>query len=80
VIGASAGCGSKSRRCGTDRTIDLTREFDRSRLRVRTQVTVVITRPQWIGKSYVFTTRASRPPSVRLTCLAPGAIRPGLAC
>ena len=80
VIGASAGCGSKSRRCGTDRTVDLTREFYRSRLRVRTQVTVVITRPQWIGKYYAFTTRASRPPSVRLTCLPPGATQPGLGC
>ena len=80
VIGASAGCGSTSRRCGTDRTIDLTREFKRSRLHVRTRVTVVITRPQWIGKYYAFTTRASRPPSVRLACLAPGATHPGASC
>jgi Invasin, domain 3 len=80
VIGASAGCGSKSHWCGTDRTIDLTRDFYRSRLRVRTQVTVIVTRPQWIGKYYAFTTRASRPPLVRLTCLAPGATQPGLGC
>ncbi|MGO9907802.1 MAG: Ig-like domain-containing protein [Solirubrobacteraceae bacterium] len=80
VIGAGAGCASTSRWCGTDRTIDLTREFKRSRLHVRTRVTVLITRPQWIGKYYAFTTRASRPPSVRLACLAPGATHPGASC
>jgi hypothetical protein len=80
VIGASAGCGSTSRQCGTDRTIDLTREFTGSRLHVRTRVTVAITRPQWIGKYYAFTTRASRPPSVRIACLAPGATHSGASC
>jgi Invasin, domain 3 len=80
VIGPSTGCGAKSRRCGTDRTIDLTREFHRSRLHVRTRMTVAITRPQWIGKYYFFVTRASRPPYVRLACLAPGETHPGAGC
>lgn len=80
VVGASTGCGSTLRQCGIDRTIDLTTEFKRSRLHVRTRVTVVITRPQWVGKYYAFTTRASRPPSVRLACLAPGATHPGASC
>jgi Invasin, domain 3 len=80
VIGASGRCGAKARRCGTDRTIDLTREFHRSRLHLRTRVTLAITRPQWIGKYYVFATRASRPPYVRLACLAPGETHPGAGC
>lgn len=80
VTGASAGCGTRSRVCGADRTIDLTREFLRSRLHVATRVTVAITRSQWIGKYYVFTIRASRPPSVRLACLAPGETHPGAEC
>ena len=80
VISASRGCGAKARRCGIDRTIDLTREFHRSRLHLRTRVTVAITRPQWIGKYYAFTTRASRPPYVRLACLAPGESHPRAAC
>jgi Invasin, domain 3 len=80
VVGPSTGCGAKSGTCGTDRKIDLTREFDRSRLHVRTRVTVVITRPQWIGKYYEFTTRAGRPPYVRLACLGPGETHPGVGC
>ena len=47
--------------CGTDRTIDLTREFHRSHLHVRTRVTVVIIQPQWIGKYY----ESSRAPAIR---------------
>jgi Invasin, domain 3 len=80
VIGGSAGCAPKSRKCGIDRTIDLTREFYRARLDVRTRVTVIITRPHWIGKYYVFTARAGRPPYVRLACLAPGETHPGSEC
>jgi len=80
VIGASRGCGAKGRTCGTDRTISLTREFHRSRLHVGTRVTLVITRPLWIGKYYAFTARASGPPSVRLACMAPGETHPGVAC
>jgi Invasin, domain 3 len=80
VIGAGSGCAGNGASCGTDRTIDLTREFHRSHLHAQTRVTVVVTRPQWIGKYYVFTTRASRPPVVRLACLAPGETRPGAGC
>ena len=80
VVGASSGCGTNAGSCGTDRTIDLTREFHRSHLNVRTRVTVVITRPQWIGKYYEFITRASRPPYVRLGCLASGETHPGAGC
>jgi Invasin, domain 3 len=80
VIGANRGCGAKARRCATDRTIDLTHAFHRSRLHVRTRLTVAITRPQSIGKYYIFTMRASRPPYVRQACLAPGATHPGAGC
>jgi Invasin, domain 3 len=80
VIDASIGCGRKAHRCRTDRTIDLTREFHRSRLDVRTRVTLAITRPQWVGKYYAFTMRSSRPPYVRLACLAPGETHPRPGC
>ncbi len=80
VVGASSGCGTNAGSCGTDRTIDLTREFHRSHLHVRTRVTVVITRPEWIGKYYEFITRASRPPYVQLACLASGETHPGAGC
>jgi hypothetical protein len=80
VVGASSGCGTNAGSCGTGRRIDLTREFHRSHLHVRTRVTVVITRPQWIGKYYEFITRASHPPHVRLACLASGDTHPGAGC
>jgi Bacterial Ig-like domain (group 3) len=66
--------------CPARGTIDLAPRFLNRRLSVGAQITVVITRPGWIGKYYQFTVRAGRPPHVQIACLAPGAIRPGFAC
>jgi Invasin, domain 3/Bacterial Ig-like domain (group 3) len=80
---------AKSKRCETTekkgkcpglRTVDLTPAFQKRLLRVGTRISVTITRPDWIGKSYTFATQPDRGPLVRIGCLAPGAMRPGAAC
>lgn len=81
VISGANRCGPKGRRrCATDKTIELAHDFRKRALRVGTRITVAITRPQWIGKYYVFDTRAGRAPRVQVTCLAPGTTRPGAPC
>jgi hypothetical protein len=81
VISGANRCGPKGRRrCATDKTIELAHDFRKRGLRVGTRITVAITRPQWIGKYYVFDTRAGRAPRVQVTCLAPGTTRPGSPC
>jgi len=79
---------AKKRRCGppgkgkcpTNGTIDLTPDFQKRRLRGGTRITIAITRPSWIGKFYMISTRAGRPPQIQIACLAPGRARPGVAC
>jgi hypothetical protein len=43
-------------------------------------VIVSITRPNWIGKYYVFTMRARRGPRIKISCLTPGYSKPGVGC
>jgi hypothetical protein len=79
---------AKLKRCGTRTTgmclthgaFDLTPSFATRHLAVGTQVTVMISRPKWIGKYYAFTVRARRAPGIRIDCLAPGGTRPGQGC
>jgi hypothetical protein len=81
VVHATRRCGTGgTRRCSTHGTIDLTRRLRGRRLRVGTRITVMITRPNWIGKYYRFTIRAGRMPKIRIACLAPGSTRPGVGC
>jgi Invasin, domain 3 len=81
LISGTKPCEPKGRReCATDRTIELARAFRKRGLYVGTRITVAITRPQWIGKYYMFHTRAGRPPRVEVACLAPGRNRPGAPC
>jgi hypothetical protein len=61
-------------------TINLARIFRKRRLGVGTQIAVAITRPGWVGKYYAFTTRPGRVPRVQISCLPPGATRPGKGC
>jgi Bacterial Ig-like domain (group 3) len=61
-------------------TINLSRGFKDQRLKAGDRITVEITRPQWIGKYYVFTIRRGQPPSIGIDCLAPGASKPGDGC
>jgi Bacterial Ig-like domain (group 3) len=54
--------------------------FESRRLAVGTRIGVAITRPGWIGKYYAFTIRPGRAPRIGITCLPPGATRPGKGC
>ncbi len=70
----------RTRTCATHGRLDLAPGFRDRRLAVGAQITVAITRPGWIGKSYRFTIRARRPPRIQIACLAPGSTRPGVGC
>jgi hypothetical protein len=63
-----------------DGTVNLTRIFGGRHLRVGTRIAVAITRPGWVGKYYAFTARPGRQPRIQISCLAPGATRPGKRC
>jgi hypothetical protein len=81
VISPTKRCGPKARRnCAADKTIELAGHFRKRGLHVGTRITVAITRPQWIGKYYMFDTRAGRAPRVQVACLAPGRTHPGAPC
>jgi virginiamycin B lyase len=54
--------------------------FESRRLKVNTRVAVTISKSGWIGKSFVFTTRADRPPRVQITCLGSGPSNPAGGC
>jgi hypothetical protein len=69
-----------SRRCPPPRTVSLEREFHGHNLGVGARVTVTISRTHDIGKYYRFVVRRSLAPSVRIRCLAPGALFPGKRC
>ena len=66
--------------CNTNGTVDLIGPFRSRHLRVGTKISVLITRPDWIGKFYGFTIRGGRGPSIQISCLAPGKTRPGVGC
>jgi hypothetical protein len=66
-------------RCSST-VLNLLAAFRHRRLRPRTRITVEITRSRWIGKYYEFTMRSAHPPVIRIDCLAPGKIRPGVGC
>ncbi|MBV9002064.1 MAG: Ig-like domain repeat protein [Solirubrobacterales bacterium] len=71
---------TSTRSCATHGAIDLTPAFHNRPLSPGAQVSVMITRPGWIGKYYQFAVRAQRRPRVQIACLAPGALRPGFGC
>ncbi len=61
-------------------TLDVAPDFGSHRLAVGTRIGVAITRPGWIGKYYAFTVRPGRAPRIQISCLPPGATRPGKGC
>jgi Bacterial Ig-like domain (group 3) len=65
---------------GSSSSINLVPVFHRHRLRVGAQITLRITRPQWVGKYYSFTVRRGRGPQIVLSCLGVGQARPGVGC
>jgi hypothetical protein len=77
VVGGSP-CGRRT--CLTAGRIDLTRGFQKHRLRLGAKITVRIIRPGWIGKYFTFTVRPRRGPRIKIACLAPGGTRPTVGC
>jgi adhesin/invasin len=76
---------TRTRKCHAPRagTLDLLNRFQHlrhRRLSVGTQVVIMITRRQWIGKYYSFKVRKAHAPAVRIDCLAPGGSKPGVGC
>jgi hypothetical protein len=83
AVANSTRCTSTNRRrCSAQkpRTVDLSPRFRGHRLAPGTVVTVELVGSRWIGKAYVFSTRAARAPRVQILCMAPGAKRPGVGC
>lgn len=70
-------CPQTKRKAGT---LNLAAAFGSRQLSVGARIAVAITRPGWIGKYYSFTTRRGRIPRIQISCLAPGATRPGKRC
>ena len=60
--------------------VDLTHLFQGERLAVRTHLTVLMVRPNAIGKAWLFTMRASHDPAAKLTCVGPASSVPGRGC
>ncbi len=73
-------CAKVKHRLAQGPTVDLTSLFTGRRLSVGAQISVSVTKPGWNGKSFRFTTRPSRIPTIQIACLAPGSRRPGVGC
>ena len=54
--------------------------FKGRHLKVGARIVVTISKAGWIGKSFVFTVRANRPPQVQITCLGAGPSNPAGGC
>jgi Bacterial Ig-like domain (group 3) len=66
--------------CSTGSSINLLPVFQKRHLHAGAQITLSITRPNWVGKYYSFTIRAGQAPVIDLSCLAPGGSVPGAGC
>ena len=77
----SASCPAKAGSvCSTGSSVNLLPAFGKHRLATGSQITLSITRPNWIGKYHSFTIRAGQSPAIALSCLAVGGTRPGVGC
>jgi hypothetical protein len=54
--------------------------FKGRRLGVGARITVSVMRAGWIGKAFVFTTRARKSPSVKIACVGVNSTNPGEGC
>jgi hypothetical protein len=70
----------KPRHPSSQSEVSLTRLFKGRHLGVGTRVAVHIVKSGWVGKSYLFITRANQRPHFQIACLAPGSSRPGRGC
>ena len=66
--------------CPASAGVQLAPAFRNHRLGVGAEITVTISRQDWISKYYAFTIRARRAPRILITCLVPGSTRPGVGC
>ena len=66
--------------CSAGSGVNLLPVFRNRHLRPGTQITLWITRPNWIGKYYSFTIRSGQPPLIDLSCVAVGRSQPGVGC
>ena len=81
TIGRPKPCKAKqTRSCPSPGTVDLSSTFRGHNLRAGAQITIMIRRPQYVGKYYRFTVRARRQPLVRIACLALDSTKPGVGC
>ncbi len=60
--------------------VSLAQLFGGRHLGVGAQISVMVLKPGWIGKVFLFTTRSGEEPSARKACLAPGSSQPGRGC
>jgi hypothetical protein len=86
AIGASAArCRHGHHRCKRRHgspagSFSLASLFANRHLGVGTQIGVVITKPNWVGKTFTYTVLSGRAPRKVTQCIAPGASVPGLGC
>jgi hypothetical protein len=66
--------------CAISAALNLTSSFTGHQLAAGARITVMISRPGFVGKYYSFTVRPSSQPLVRIACLAPDSSAPGAAC
>ncbi len=77
----SADCPAKAGSvCSTGSSVNLLPAFRKRHLAAGAQITLSITRPNWIGKYYSFTMRAGAAPLIALSCLSVRSSRPGVGC
>ncbi|HXA55526.1 MAG TPA: Ig-like domain-containing protein [Solirubrobacteraceae bacterium] len=65
---------------GSRSTLSLAHLFKGRHLGVGAQISVDIVKSGWIGKSFLFTTRANAEPALRIGCLAPASTKPTPDC
>jgi hypothetical protein len=77
VVTTTKPCGKKhTRRCPTHGSLVLAPSFKNKHLSVGSKLSIAIMRSGWIGKYYLFTIRAGRPPRIAINCLAVGSSVP----
>jgi hypothetical protein len=81
TIGKPKRCSPKHKHsCPVPGRISLTTTFLHHNLRPGAQITIMIRRPQYLGKYYSFTMRPRKQPRVKIACLAVNAKRPSAGC
>jgi hypothetical protein len=80
-VSMPASCrGVETTSCTTASAIDLSPSFAGQSLAAGSQLTIMVVRPNYVGKYYGFTVRVGEQPEVSISCLAPGSSTPGVGC